>query len=457
MTGDGELGAFAKDSILGEDTPDEWDQTHEPDEGHTEFDFSAPAPKKSVLLKRDETAEPPPPEESNPKITKASVEALVDQVIEEAIPTGQTLKPPAEAFDTAEMAEQPKPAIDDTNEMDALAAPADANATAEMGSMPKPAPAPPAEPPPPPPMTPRPGDVPPAEARPLPTPAPPPPADVRPLPTPPPPRPKDPMATAEMRPQPKPAPAPPPVAAPPLAVRPAPTPAPAPPMDLDDAKATAEMAQPELGERPEPKRRHSVPVGRDVGTEMFDGEAASLQRLVDNSMGSGSEIPVPDELSDEVRAVSKVLMGKKGAAEDTPLPNPMKAESHAALAADLSLDTPRPGATPPATAPIPNAELDPSSAFASSLRRDTPKPTSSPTGTELEAAQDAFDLASGSNSGESLELAFEPKDRPTPKAPPQASQALLDSVEPDGLGFGTKIAIAGIIIAAVIAVLFIVR
>ncbi|MEQ8280315.1 MAG: hypothetical protein RMA76_13365 [Deltaproteobacteria bacterium] len=349
MSGDGYKGARPTGSILGDDTPDAWAEDSNP-EAHTEFEFSPPTPQRA---KRPDP-EPPPPE-PKPKAPPSEVEALLDQVIDEAVPPPETDEVPLpDAYSTEEMPELSRP----------------------------------------------------------------------------------------------------PTFAPKLA----------PP---DDNLATNRVEIPKtLSQRPK------VPVGRDTQTEMFDGEAASLQRAIDASFGDKKPgVRIPEELTPEVRAVSKVLMGRTGPGADAdvpakPTPTAKKAPTMPSLTDDLVLGddagTPVPAtqsilanAPPPKPPPRPVA------------------PVSSPSGAELDAVADAFDLepsepshpAADASSG--LELAYDPQ-RPAPKfspsrgasAPSRPSNAALktlDAVEPTAMATTTKILIAFAVVLVAVAVVAFLR
>ncbi len=221
-------------------------------------------------------------------------------------------------------------------------------------------------------------------------------------------------------------------------------------------------------------QRAKVPVGRDSNTEMFDGEAASLQRAIDSSFGkTPAPVRIPEELTPEVRAVSKVLMGRTSdalvppkaapapkappypkAPPPKPAPKPVTS-SMRPLTEDLVLND--------ASTPVPDTR----SAVAAAPPPQAPPrpvaPVSSPSGAELDAVADAFDLEPSEPShpaadlGSGLELAYDPKQRPTARndtlRPSQAALKSLDEVEPDAMATTTKILIAfGVVLVAIVAV-----
>lgn len=232
-----------------------------------------------------------------------------------------------------------------------------------------------------------------------------------------------------------------------------------PPPVVDDHLATNRVEIPRtLSERPK------VPVGRDTATEMFDGEAASLQRAVDASFGqTPAPVRIPEELTPEVRAVSKVLMGRTSDEPPPRMPPPKKppvaktaskTSSMRPLTEDLVLSDIEPSSTPvPATR---------SALAAAPPPKPPPRPVapvSSPSGLELEAVADAFDLEPSEPShpvaDSGLELAYDPK-KPPRRDTMRASQAAmksLDDIEPDAMPTTTKLLIAfAVVVVAVVAV-----
>ena len=173
-----------------------------------------------------------------------------------------------------------------------------------------------------------------------------------------------------------------------------------------------------------PPRRPSVAVSRDTSTEMFDGEAASLDRLIKSSFDDPQSVPVPEALSDEARSVSKILRGRRDeiARVDTK-----------SLTADLSLDPPsRVTPMPSGTGPI-----------------------SAPAGGDLDAVADAFDLDAEPSEDGALELAYDPRARRADTKPAaRTSSAFLDDVTPDAFTSTTKILIAAVV--AIVVVLLVV-
>lgn len=311
MSGDRDKSARPTGAILGDDTPDVWDESSNP-EGHTEFEFSPPSARAKEKKAEDD------------------VEALLDKVIAEVEPKPD---PVPDAYVTDELPKFPR-----------VTGPSSDLATGRIDVV--------------------------AERV----------------------EPRDPYRTAP----------------------------------VDVPKELGFQTTP-LVDRPSasaPPRRPSVAVSRDTSTEMFDGEAASLDRLIKSSFDDPQSVPVPEALSDEARSVSKILRGRRDeiARVDTK-----------SLTADLSLDPPsRVTPMPSGTGPI-----------------------SAPAGGDLDAVADAFDLDAEPSEDGALELAYDPRARRADTKPAaRTSSAFLDDVTPDAFTSTTKILIAAVV--AIVVVLLVV-